>query len=76
MLEKVRLLLTSDPDPMVVSNCMSVIVKVLQGGLRSADCMLQLLTKRPSSRGLHNMASCAALLISADLESFTCGYPL
>ena len=29
MLEKVRLLLTSDPDPMVVSNCMSVIVKVL-----------------------------------------------
>ncbi len=28
MLERVRDLLTSDPDPMVVSNCMSVIVKV------------------------------------------------
>jgi hypothetical protein len=28
MLDKVRELLTSDPDPMVVSNCMSVIVKV------------------------------------------------
>lgn len=28
MLDKVRQLLTSDPDPMVVSNCMSVIVKV------------------------------------------------